>query len=315
MPEPLVSICCLTYNHERFISDCLDGFLMQKVDFDFEILIHDDASTDNTAEIIKIYQTKYPEIIKPIYQKENQYSKGVSPTFKYNFPRSKGKYIAMCEGDDYWTDHFKLQKQVDFLENNDDYNLCVGGFKTYNVYTKESETIIKIPKGVLKNESGYSFNLEHTKRNWLTKTLTAVFRNDKKLFEKVLNYKYGRDIHLFYHLLKSSKGFYFTKEMGIYRIHEGGVNSMKQGKMNTIAGYKAYRELYKANKDEWTRFLSIKSTLHYFNFNLYEGSGENTCRSNANLYFQAVKLTRNFTDIRLLLTNLLSPSFKLKIRK
>ena len=87
---------------------------MQKTDFPFEILIHDDASTDGTADIIREYEAKYPDIIKPIYQTENQYSKGIKVSQVYQFPRAKGKYIALCEGDDYWTDPYKLQKQVDF---------------------------------------------------------------------------------------------------------------------------------------------------------------------------------------------------------
>src|SRR5690606_1543694 len=105
MKHPLVSVSCITYNHSSYIRQCLDGFVMQKCDFAFEVLIHDDASTDDTQEIIKEYQAKYPEIIKAVLQKENQYSKGIrgiSPRF--NFPRAQGKYIAMCEGDDYWTD-------------------------------------------------------------------------------------------------------------------------------------------------------------------------------------------------------------------
>src|SRR5690606_25359461 len=102
-----------------FIRQCLDGIFMQKCNFEYEILIHDDASTDDTQKIIKEYQQKYPEIIKPILQTENQYSKGVRGIMaRFNFPRAKGKYIALCEGDDYWTDPLKLQKQIDFLENN-----------------------------------------------------------------------------------------------------------------------------------------------------------------------------------------------------
>ena len=124
MDKPLVSICCLAYNHENYIRECLDGFMMQENDFTFEVLIHDDASTDKTADIIREYESKYPDIIKPIYQTENQYSKGVGVTKVYNFPRAKGKYIAMCEGDDYWTDPLKLQKQIDFLEGNEDCSLC-----------------------------------------------------------------------------------------------------------------------------------------------------------------------------------------------
>lgn len=124
MENPFVSICCLTYNHESYIRQCLDGFVMQKANFPIEILIHDDASTDGTQDIIREYEVKYPNIIKPIYQKENQYSKGVKVSLVYNYPRAKGKYIALCEGDDYWTDPYKLQKQVDFLESHPDYVMC-----------------------------------------------------------------------------------------------------------------------------------------------------------------------------------------------
>lgn len=125
----LVSINCITYNHELYIAQAIEGFLMQKTDFDYEILIHDDASTDNTANIIKTYAEKYPDIIKPILQTENQYSKRIriSPTF--NWPRSKGRYIAVCEGDDYWIDPYKLQKQVDYMEKYPDCTLCFHGAK------------------------------------------------------------------------------------------------------------------------------------------------------------------------------------------
>lgn len=116
--EPLVSICCITYNHEPYIRDAIEGFLLQETDFPLEILIHDDASTDKTAEIIREYEQKHPDIIRPIYQTENQYSKSVKPNPVYNFPRARGKYIALCEGDDYWTDPKKLQKQMDTMESN-----------------------------------------------------------------------------------------------------------------------------------------------------------------------------------------------------
>src|SRR5690554_1582208 len=102
---PVVSICCITFNHGKFIREALEGFLSQKTNFCFEVLIHDDASTDDTATIIKEYASRFPNIIKPIFQKENQYSKGIrGMNRRFNFPRAKGKYIAMCEGDDYWID-------------------------------------------------------------------------------------------------------------------------------------------------------------------------------------------------------------------
>lgn len=123
--QPLVSICCITYNHASYIRQCLDGFLMQKVTFPIEIIINDDCSTDGTTDIICEYEAKYPDLIKPIYHTENEYSKGVRGMFAtYCFPKAKGKYIAMCEGDDYWIDPLKLQKQVDFMESNPDYFLC-----------------------------------------------------------------------------------------------------------------------------------------------------------------------------------------------
>ena len=128
--EIAVSIICITYNHEEYIRDALNSFVMQKTDFQFEILIHDDASTDNTAAIIREYEIRYPEIIKPIYQKENQYSKGLAlgEPFafidKYQYSRVKGKYIALCEGDDYWTDQYKLQKQFDAMEEHSEVDMC-----------------------------------------------------------------------------------------------------------------------------------------------------------------------------------------------
>lgn len=124
MSDVMVSICCLTYNQEEYIKEALEGFVNQKTTFPFEVLIHDDASTDGTADIIRQYEAEYPELIKPIYQTENQYSKNVAISYVYQYPRAKGKYIAMCEGDDYWTDPLKLQKQVDYMESHPDCRLC-----------------------------------------------------------------------------------------------------------------------------------------------------------------------------------------------
>jgi len=119
----LVSINCITFNHEKYIAKAIEGFLSQKVKFQYEILIHDDASTDKTAEIVREYEKKYPEIIKSIYQVENQYSKGIKASL-INEKRASGKYIAICEGDDYWIDPHKLQKQVDYMEANPNCTLC-----------------------------------------------------------------------------------------------------------------------------------------------------------------------------------------------
>lgn len=118
---PLVSILCAAYNQEKYIAQTIEGFLMQKVNFPFEVIIHDDASTDKTAEIIRSYEEKYPDIIKGIYQTENKYSKKVPIWDTFIYPKATGKYFAECEGDDYWTDPNKLQTQADFLESHGDY--------------------------------------------------------------------------------------------------------------------------------------------------------------------------------------------------
>lgn len=138
---PLVSVCCITYNHAPYISQCVDGFLMQKTSFPFEIIINDDCSNDGTTEILKDYAIKYPDLIHLILHDENQYSKGIRrilATFVY--PVAKGKYIALCEGDDYWIDPYKLQKQVDFLEENTNYGLV---YTNYKKYIQENQSFIE----------------------------------------------------------------------------------------------------------------------------------------------------------------------------
>ena len=136
METPLVSIVCDVYNHEPYLRKCLDGFVMQETTFPFEILIHDDASSDHSSDIIHEYEKRYPALFKPIYQKVNQYSKGVKIWATIQFPRAKGKFIAICEGDDYWTDPLKLQKQVDFLEKNKDIGLCFTDYSIRNASLK-----------------------------------------------------------------------------------------------------------------------------------------------------------------------------------
>ena len=122
--QVIVSIHCLVYNHEAYIKKCLEGFVMQKTNFLFEAIVHDDASTDKSADIIREYAEKFPHIIKPIYQTENQYSQKNGAIGQAIAAKTRGKYIALCEGDDCWVDPFKLQKQVDFLEAHPDYSLA-----------------------------------------------------------------------------------------------------------------------------------------------------------------------------------------------
>jgi len=124
MEEIIVSVLVLAFNHERYIEECLESLVKQRTSFPFEVLIHDDASTDKTPAIIKEYCTKYPDIIIPVFQTINQYSQGIRIDKVFLYPKARGKYIAICEGDDYWIDPLKLQKQVDAMENHPEIDMC-----------------------------------------------------------------------------------------------------------------------------------------------------------------------------------------------
>ena len=135
--KPLVTIFCLTYNHAPFIRKAFEGFLMQKTTFSFEIIVHDDASTDGTQEIIREYVQKYPTLFVPILQKENQYSQRINAFDKYVRPKVRGKYIAFCEGDDYWISSDKLQKQIDYMEAHPD--CAMTGHNSYFLDDRERD--------------------------------------------------------------------------------------------------------------------------------------------------------------------------------
>jgi len=213
---PTVSICTLAFNHQAYIRECLDSILMQKTAFLFEILIHDDASTDGTVDIIKEYEEKYPDIIKPIYQKENQYSKGIGVTRTYQLPRAKGKYISFCEGDDFWMDEYKLQKQVDFLESNTEYSIC--GHNAIKYYQKNGSSDL-----FNQVRSKHTYNLEDMViQDWFIPTASIVFR--KSEIDKVTMSKtfYNSDYYIQLLLLSSGKTslYYMNDVMSVYRVHE-----------------------------------------------------------------------------------------------
>lgn len=226
--DTMVSICCITYNQASYIRDALDGFIKQNTDFGYEVLIHDDASDDGTAEIIREYAERYPNLIYPILQTENQYSKGltnISGTF--NFPRARGKYIAMCEGDDYWTDADKLQKQVDYMEAHPDCSLCFHSAKVEVLGRAVTERQMRPYRGdrnvlseeIIDKTSGYP-------------TASLMFRSEmvKQLPEFYVQAPIA-DIPL--QLMAAARGWahYMDSPMCVYRL--GGAASwttlMKQG--------------------------------------------------------------------------------------
>ena len=183
MEKILVSVFCSTYNHGKYIKDALEGFVSQKTSFPFEVIVHDDASTDKTADIIREYEKKYPEIIKPIYQPENIYGKK-NRIFAYMLPKAKGKYIALCEGDDYWIDDHKLQKQVDYIEAHPECSLVAHKAK-----------ILYCDDGKMLNYS----NIDFSDTNWDVPEKTAIsnfalFPTASMLFKK--DYYYANESFL-----------------------------------------------------------------------------------------------------------------------
>lgn len=220
--KPLVTICTVTFNHENYIEKMLQSILEQKTNFDYELLIHDDASTDKTADIIKNYTIKYPNIIKPIFQKENQFSQGIRPNIEYNIPRAEGKYLAFCDGDDYWCDPFKLQKQVDFLEINLKFSGCTHNTRILRGTVGnqlEEEVVINSPqkdvyavgdftKGeVYFHTSAFLFRFNENQKNYILNLLKQI-RGD--WFRSILFASFGP--------IK-----YIDEVMSVYRIHDKGV--------------------------------------------------------------------------------------------
>ncbi|SFL58806.1 Glycosyl transferase family 2 [Porphyromonadaceae bacterium KH3CP3RA] len=224
--KPFVSISCITYNHAPYIRQCLEGFLMQKTNFSFEILIHDDASTDGTQIIIKEYEKKYPNIIKPIYQTENQYSRGVKINPVFNFPRANGKYIAFCEGDDYWTHQYKLQKQVDFLENNPKIVFC-----SHNINKIDNNNIII--ETAKESENILFYSSKEIIHNHFP-TLSLVFRNVKLEYTQQLNKAFNGDAVLTT-LLSLYGGAAHLGFIGAnYRVHTQGIYNRNSYIENTL---------------------------------------------------------------------------------
>ena len=249
----MVTIRCAAYNHEPYIRQCLDGFVIQKTDFKFEAIVHDDASTDMTADIIRKYAAKYPDIIKPIYETENQYSKHDGSLTRIFNEHTRGKYIAICEGDDYWTDPLKLQKQVDFLESHPDYVICSHRHKTF-IQKKQ-----KFREETLKGEADYNLNTLINGESHF-QTLTILYRQSALNIEEYEKHKVRIDIVLLYELLKNGgKGHCLAEAMGVYRYHSGGIWSEVPLEKRWDMEFAAILDVYNCEKsDDAALFLLMK---------------------------------------------------------
>ncbi|MDQ7085032.1 MAG: glycosyltransferase [Sulfurovum sp.] len=217
--QPIVSICSITYNHEKFIEEALDSFLMQETNLPFEIIIDDDFSKDETASIIRKYERNFPRIVKARLRTNNI---GMINNYTKNVARAKGKYIALCEGDDYWTDAKKIQRQVDFLDKNTTFVFC---FHDYDTWNEEEKTYIK---NVSAHHSNFPINSEYSATKillgpFVTATLTLMYRNilDRPLCLNTLPFgdKSFEKLLAFY-----GKGYFLNDSMACYRNHAKGIS-------------------------------------------------------------------------------------------
>lgn len=279
----LVRVCCLTYNHAPYIKDAMNGFCMQETNFPFVCVIMDDASTDGEQEVIKKYLTDHFDLNdKTIVRNEEtddyvliyaRHKKNHNCYFavfflKYNhysIKKSKNtyieewekqvKYIALCEGDDYWTDARKLQKQVDFLESHSDYDLCSHDYIRYyentQKYDEKSALEDLLRDAKEKGEDYYEINLDNFFKHWFTQPLTCLYRNGDYLYKIPREkYKFYRDDTHFYYILKEGNGALLSDVMGVYRINDTGTWSTISPVQKYKASFYNAHNIYEVEGDE-----------------------------------------------------------------
>lgn len=256
--DPVVSICCVCYNHEKTLRRALDGLLAQECNFPFEILIHDDASTDHSQEIIKEYLEKYPDRIHAILQTENQYSKRISYYRKYFFPMVRGRYIAFCECDDYWCDTKKLQTQIDVLEANKSCSVCVHGSYKITLEGKKMNEVfppVRIPESIITAEQFIDYELGQGK--WMFQLASYVVRYEvlanyyKEAFDNyATKFAHVGDLPMLLYCATQGDIYYVNRYMSCYTVDSGGFMSRayrdpefaKSVHEAYIEGFKAYNE-------------------------------------------------------------------------
>lgn len=215
MQTPLVSITCITYNHEKYIAQTIEGFLMQETSFPYEVIIGEDCSTDGTRAVIEGYCKKYPHIIKLVTSDNNVGARKNGVRIRNE---AKGKYIAICEGDDYWTDPHKLQQQVSFLESNPDYVLC------YHNVRQVNEDDILIKEGTVEKTTLYCWkDIFHLS----IPPLAVVFRNCIRTYPDEFLQVFNGDAFLFGMLSTHGRAANLGFVAASYRRHTGGVYTAK----------------------------------------------------------------------------------------
>ncbi len=218
----------ITYNHEPYIAQAIEGVLIQRVNFKIELIIGEDSSTDNSAAIVTAYAQKYPDLIKARCNVSNM---GMMTNALKTLKECTGKYIAICEGDDYWTDPYKLQKQVDFLENHPDFSLACHLVDIVNEETKE---VTRFGKDYIIDGKNREITINDFLNPFLIITCSVVFRRSSFNLENRLRHHF-KDIALFAELLSNGKGILLNDCMAVYRQHSGGIWSNKSNLMKCKA--------------------------------------------------------------------------------
>lgn len=259
VPNLLVSVCMITYNQEDYISEAIEGVLMQKTTFPVQLVIGEDFSTDATRSICAEYQKKYPDSIRLLNNASNL---GMIGNLKETILSCTGNYIAFCEGDDYWTDPYKLQKQVDFLEANSEFAFCCHRYK--RLFTESNAVEDDFQGKLFKNNNQITIDLELFSRYWTTQPLTAVFKKDflHETMRSVPRYKYFRDVHMFYEILKKANGCGLDFYGGIYRIHSGGVKSGLSTKKHFETSFELFKEIYLLDRTKIIRLQLALCTVN-----------------------------------------------------
>ena len=249
----LLSVVIITYNHAPFIERCIGGVLAQKVDFTFEIIIADDCSTDGTTEICEHYAAQTPAAIRLI---KSDHNLGAVENEQRAFEAAKGKYVATCEGDDWWDDPMKLQKQVSFLESHPDYSVCFHRYRRYIAAEDrfEDDGIAYLFDG----KEDIEISMHQFMHRWCTQYLTMVFRRD--CYDTLLpgRYKYFRDTHQVYHLMLRGRCRLFAFCGGVYNITRSGVYTTMSGLDQARKVLAVDREIWKVNRDNrWKQMCAI----------------------------------------------------------
>lgn len=237
-----VSICMVTYNHEKWIAQAIESVLMQKIDFDYELLIFNDCSTDNTAVIIDHYKNAHSEKIKVTHRAKNL---GLERNFSDALNQCNGKYIAILEGDDYWSDPEKLQRQYEILENDPSIVLC-----SHNATHRLEDAGGKLENN-FKYKHSFRFDQEANLRNWATQPLTCFFRNIIEDYKTLHRDNIFCDVIIFYELLKYGQGLFLPEDMAVFRVHKTAKSSgqtQEQWYMNHILMYDSLRRNNPADK-------------------------------------------------------------------